>query len=531
MTFSKTFLVNMSLLITLAYLFNLGYKYMFQHTSARVKFGLTIAVFILGGWLAMVFGLRIHDTLIDLRVVPLIVAVLVLPKPGAVLIIGFGIGVGRLFFGLDSMAWSGFISMSVLGVVGAFINLWLQRLSWPFVWKSLAAVLGVNIGYAINATIIYKITDNMSCWEYWYNIGIIAFPFRVLLSGLFVFIIRDFQKEQQRVDDLRMMNMLLRRQTKALREAKREVEDKAHELLVASKYKSEFLANMSHELKTPLNSIILLSQLIRDNDDETYESEVIRYGDLIHSAGNDLLQLINDILDLSKVEAGKMDVVFESVSTHDLVHMLQQQFQPVADQKNLSFELEIASNVPGTIQSDVLRVSQILRNLIVNAIKFTEQGGVKLIVRSEGGSAKIEPRVQGVRRIRNWNPASWGRPIAVRPSIPPRVSFTVEDTGIGIDADKQQLIFEAFRQEDGAINRKYGGTGLGLSISLQLSRLLGGSLSLQSSKGKGSAFTLHLPVHPVREEELEEPKEKAQPEAVNAKRSFRIKGLKCKRRK
>lgn len=524
MTFSKTFLVNISLLITLAYLFNLGYKYMFQHTSAKVKYGLTIAIFILGGWLAMVFGLRIHETLIDLRVVPLIVAVLVLPRPQAILIIGFGIGIGRLFFGLDSMAWSGFISMSVLGIIGACMNLWLRRVSWPFVWKSIAAIIGVNIGFAINATIIYKITDNMSCWEYWYNIGMVAFPLRVLLSGLFVFIIRDFQREQQRVDDLRMMNMLLRRQTRALREAKREVEDQAHELLVASKYKSEFLANMSHELKTPLNSIILLSQLIRDNDDDSYESEVIRYGDLIHAAGNDLLHLINDILDLSKVEAGKMDVVFESVSTYDLVQMLQQQFQPLADQKNLTFELDIASTVPGTIQTDVLRVSQILRNLIVNAIKFTEQGGVKLNVRYEGGSAVIESGVYGVRRIRNWNPASWGRPV-VRPSIPPQVAFTIEDTGIGIDSDKQQLIFEAFRQEDGAINRKYGGTGLGLSISLQLSRLLGGSLSLQSRKGEGSAFTLHLPVRPASAVLEEQP----QQDIAKEKRSFRIGRPKTKR--
>ncbi|MBW7476019.1 sensor histidine kinase [Paenibacillus oenotherae] len=506
MTFSKIFLVNISLLITLAYLFNLGYKYIFQHTSIKVKYGITIAIFILGGWLAMVFGLRIHDTLVDLRFVPLIVAVLVLPNPSAVAIIGFGIGAGRLFFGLDSMGWAGFVSMIVLGLVGAAMNYGLQRVSWKSVWKSTAAVIGLNIVFALNATLVYDITNNMDCWEYWYNIGIVAFPLRLILSGLFVFIIKDFRMEQQRVDDLRMMNMLLRRQTRALREAKQEVEDQAHELLQASKYKSEFLANMSHELKTPLNSIILLSQLIRDNDEDSYESEVIRYGDLIHAAGNDLLQLINDILDLSKVEAGKMDVVFEPVSTYDLVHMLHQQFQPVADQKKLDFEMKVAENVPGTIRTDALRVNQILRNLIVNAFKFTEQGSVKLHVGYEGGSAAIESGPQSSRRIRNWNPASWGRP-AIRPLVPPRVVFSVADTGIGIDPDKQQLIFEAFRQEDGAINRKYGGTGLGLSISLQLSRLLGGSLKLQSSKGEGSTFMLYLPVRPAaaETEELELP--------------------------
>jgi two-component system chemotaxis sensor kinase CheA len=147
------------------------------------------------------------------------------------------------------------------------------------------------------------------------------------------------------------------------------------------------------------------------------------------------------------------------------------------------------------LQTDALRVNQILRNLLVNAFKFTEKGSVKLIVRVEGGSPTVEPGPHGRRRIRNWNPSSWGRP-ATRPLPPQRIAFTVTDTGIGIDSAKQQLIFEAFRQEDGAINRKYGGTGLGLSISLQLARLLGGSLTLRSAKGKGSSFTLHLPVRP-----------------------------------
>ncbi|MBW7461023.1 histidine kinase, partial [Paenibacillus sepulcri] len=240
---------------------------------------------------------------------------------------------------------------------------------------------------------------------------------------------------------------------------------KARELLLASKYKSEFLANMSHELKTPLNSIILLSQFIRDNDDERYEGDEVRYADLIHGAGNDLLQLINDILDLSKVEAGKMDIVFEPVSSHDLVQMLHQQFMPIADQNKVSFELDIAPNVPASLQTDALRVNQILRNLLVNAFKFTEEGTVRLAVRLEGGAPSIEPGPQGRRRILNWNPATWVRP-AARPIAPQRVAFTVHDTGIGIEPEKQKVIFEAFQQEDGAINRKYGGTGLGLSISL-----------------------------------------------------------------
>ena len=163
----------------------------------------------------------------------------------------------------------------------------------------------------------------MTFYHYWHSIDMCVFPFRLVLSGLFIFIIRDFQKEQLRVDGLRTMNLLLRRQSRESRIAKREVEEKARELMLASKYKSEFLANMSHELKTPLNSIILLSQLIKDNEEERYEGEELRYADLINGAGNELLQLINDILDLSKVEAGKMDVFFEQVSLHDLIQILQ----------------------------------------------------------------------------------------------------------------------------------------------------------------------------------------------------------------
>ncbi|QYR21332.1 histidine kinase [Paenibacillus sp. sptzw28] len=496
MTIIKAFFANLSLLIALAYLFNLGYKYIFQHTSVKMKYGITVAVFIAAGWLAMIFGFKVEDiNLLDLRFVPVIVAVLVFPNPSAIAIIGFGIGVGRLCMGHDATGWSGFLMMVVIGFAGMGLNVWLKRVNWRFLWKATIVVFGINAVDAIGAGVSFQIINVMPQYRLWHDLGFYAFPLRVLLSGLFIFIIRDFQKEQQLVDDLRTMNMLLRRQTRELRQAKREVEEKARELMLASKYKSEFLANMSHELKTPLNSIILLSQLILDNEEGRFEGEELRYADLIHIAGNDLLQLINDILDLSKVEAGKMDIAFEPVSLHDLVQMLYQQFLPVADQKKLVFETEITPSAPDTLQTDALRVNQILRNLLVNAFKFTEKGSVKLIVRLEGGSPTVEPGPHGRRRIRNWNPASWGRP-ATRPHPPQRIAFTVTDTGIGIDTAKQQLIFEAFRQEDGAINRKYGGTGLGLSISLQLARLLGGSLTLRSAKGKGSSFTLHLPVRP-----------------------------------
>ncbi len=482
------------MLIALAYLFNVGYKYIFQHASVQFKNRIAVAIFIIGGWLSMLFGLRVQaDTLVDMRMVPVIVAALVFPNPRTVLLIGAGIGIGRLFFNYDINGWLAFASMIVLGLAGMGLSIWLRKLNWRFVWKCTAAVLVLNLVYTLNAMLAHLLVPP-SPYEYWVSIGYVAFPLRVLLSAVFIAMVRDFQKEQMRVEELRAMNMLLRRQTRELREAKREVEEKAGELLLASRYKSEFLANMSHELKTPLNSIILLSQLIRDNDEGRYEHDEVSYAGLIQTAGNELLQLINDILDLSKVEAGKIDVVFEPVLLRDFVQALQQQFQPLADQKGLQFEIETELEAPDSLVTDELRLNQILRNLLVNAIKFTEQGSVKLTIRLETSPGLTELR--GTGRRRNWNFASWGRPVK-RPVGVQRISFTVSDTGIGIDPEKQKLIFEAFQQGDGAINRKYGGTGLGLSISLQLARLLGGGLTLQSEKGTGSSFTLSMPTRPL----------------------------------
>ncbi|MFC5651362.1 ATP-binding protein [Paenibacillus solisilvae] len=499
MIFTKALLTNISLLITLAYLFNMGYKYMIQHTSNRMKYILTIGVFIAGGILTMLFGLRINDNIVDLRLVPIIVAVLVFPSPWAVFVIGIGIGLARLGMNCDALGLAGFLLTSIVGAVGSMLQKWLKSINLRFVWKSVIAVVSINILFTMGAALAVYIIHSTTFYQFWHDIGRYTFPLWLLLSGLFVFIIRDFQKEQLRVDELRTMNLLLRRQTRESREAKREIEEKARELMLASKYKSEFLANMSHELKTPLNSIILLSQLMKDNEDERYEGDELRYAELIHGAGNELLQLINDILDLSKVEAGKMDVFFEEVSLHDLVQNLHQQFHPLAEQKKLDFEIDIGPGVPHMIKTDALRLNQILRNLLVNAFKFTETGSIKLIVRFEGGhSAALEPIASGRQWMRNLNPVSWGIPVKKR--IPAqRITFMVADTGIGIDPEKQQLIFEAFRQEDGAINRKYGGTGLGLSISLQLSRLLGGSLSLDSVKGEGSKFMLKLPIMPPKQ--------------------------------
>jgi len=245
-----------------------------------------------------------------------------------------------------------------------------------------------------------------------------------------------------------------------LNEAQQLLEDRARELERASQYKSEFLANMSHELRTPLNSSLILSKLLADNPVGNLSAEQVRYAESIYSAGNDLLTLINDILDISKVEAGMLEIRPEQMSVRRLVEALKTAFEPVAQNKGVAFVVELDARMPPTFFSDRQRVEQILKNLLSNAFKFTEHGQVTLRLSLEDGQP----------------------------------SFAVSDTGIGIAAEQQELIFEAFRQADGAITRRYGGTGLGLSISRDLALLLGGALSVTSQPGEGSTFTLRLPL-------------------------------------
>ncbi|MGF6346625.1 response regulator [Variovorax sp. W2I14] len=246
----------------------------------------------------------------------------------------------------------------------------------------------------------------------------------------------------------------------ALRRVQRDLEDRADELQRASRYKSEFLANMSHELRTPLNSALILAKLLGDNPQGNLTLEQVKFAESIYSSGNDLLVLINDILDIAKVEAGKLEVVPEDVSLARLAESLESTFSPLAMQKNLSFRLELQPGAPASLVTDRQRVEQILKNLLSNALKFTDKGEVALVVSAtaDGGAA-----------------------------------FAVSDSGIGIDPQQHELIFEAFRQADGTTSRRYGGTGLGLSISRDLTHLLGGTLTVQSEPGKGSTFVLQLP--------------------------------------
>ena len=247
----------------------------------------------------------------------------------------------------------------------------------------------------------------------------------------------------------------------ALQQARLELEARAEELQRASRYKSEFLANMSHELRTPLNSSLILARLLADNPEGNLNDEQVKFAESIYSAGNDLLNLINDILDISKVEAGKLDLRAENAPVRRLVEGLRELFTPLAEQKALAFSVEVADDVPEQLCTDRQRVEQIIKNLLSNAIKFTDQGAVSLRVER----------------------------------VPEGIAFAVRDSGIGIRADQLDLIFEAFRQADGTTNRRYGGTGLGLSISRDLAQLLGGSIQASSEPGRGSLFTLVLPEH------------------------------------
>jgi CheY-like chemotaxis protein/signal transduction histidine kinase len=275
---------------------------------------------------------------------------------------------------------------------------------------------------------------------------------------------RTLQQSQARLEnqqaELEQINSQLEEHTQTLLQQRDHLARAQSELQRSNTYKSEFLANMSHELRTPLNSSLILAKLLLDNREGNLTPEQVKFAQTIYSAGNDLLALINDILDLSKIEVGKLEVRPESIALSRLVDDLIDAFEPIAGDKSLELTAELDEKLAASIYTDPTRLSQILKNLLSNALKFTERGGVALKVRGLDDG---------------------------------RIAFDVHDTGIGIAADQHDVIFEAFRQADGTTNRKYGGTGLGLSISRDLARLLGGELSVASQPGRGSTFTLVLP--------------------------------------
>lgn len=299
-------------------------------------------------------------------------------------------------------------------------------------------------------------------------------------------VLKESESElQAQQEELRVINEELEERTKALEEqksaiavknselvkAQKAVKQKAQDLEVASKYKSEFLANMSHELRTPLNSILILSQLFGQNKDGNLSKKQIESAYAIHSSGSDLLTLINEILDLSKIEAGKVELIIEPVGVSNLIQDINRLYRDIAADKGINFEIIVGQDVPATLETDSQRLQQVLRNLLTNAFKFTHQGTVSLSITRPPQALTNDLGIDASNAL----------------------AFVVSDEGIGIARDKQAAIFQAFQQADGSTSRNYGGTGLGLSISRELARLLQGAIYLESDEGKGSTFTVVLP--------------------------------------
>jgi signal transduction histidine kinase/HAMP domain-containing protein len=268
-----------------------------------------------------------------------------------------------------------------------------------------------------------------------------------------------------------------------IEDARQVLEERAEQLAISMRYKSEFLANMSHELRTPLNSLLILAKLLADNADANLSPKQVEFAETIHGAGSDLLQLINDILDLSKVEAGKMDVSPTRIALVQLVDYVEATFRPLTVEKGLDFSIRVSPELPVTLHTDEQRLLQVLRNLLSNAVKFTDAGAVELVIRPAGPDIPQPIREQLLESGALSDPDQ------------PMIAFSVTDTGIGIAASKMRVIFEAFKQADGTTSRKYGGTGLGLSISREIARLLGGEIQADSEPGRGSTFTLYLPLN------------------------------------
>ena len=290
------------------------------------------------------------------------------------------------------------------------------------------------------------------------------------------------QEELRRTnDELQDKALLLVKQkneveakNKEVEEARRSLEEKAEQLTLTSKYKSEFLANMSHELRTPLNSLLILAQQLYENVEGNLNDKQIRYAKTIHSCGEDLINLINDILDLSKIESGFISANFSNVRFSEIASFVETTFKPIAEARHLRFHIQTEKKLPESMETDQQRLNQILKNLLSNAFKFTEKGEVRLKIYEADKTRKFGNRsLDSASRV---------------------VAFAISDTGIGIPLEKQNIIFEAFQQAEGSTSRKYGGTGLGLSISRGLAELLGGTIDLDSTPGQGSTFILYVPV-------------------------------------
>ncbi|MFB9636029.1 HAMP domain-containing protein [Streptomyces spiralis] len=289
---------------------------------------------------------------------------------------------------------------------------------------------------------------------------------------------------EEKAELLAQQNRDIEAKNSEIEEARQVLEERAEQLAVSMRYRSEFLANMSHELRTPLNSLLILAKLLADNAEGNLSPKQVEFAETIHGAGSDLLQLINDILDLSKVEAGKMDVSPTRIALVQLIDYVEATFRPLTAEKGLDLSVRVSPELPATLHTDEQRLLQVLRNLLSNAVKFTDSGSVELVIRPARTDVPQAIREQLLETGSLTDPDA------------ELIAFSVTDTGIGIAASKMRVIFEAFKQADGTTSRKYGGTGLGLSISREIAQLLGGEIHAQSEPGRGSTFTLYLPLHP-----------------------------------
>jgi signal transduction histidine kinase/CheY-like chemotaxis protein len=475
--FFKMYVANISIILTMAYLMSLLHKYVLRDVSKRRKELLFVMTCIIAGWTSIYFGKKIFPTVIfDLRFIPLIIAPMFLSNRAYIVVVGAGIGVGRLFFGLDHAAWAGFANVFILGLVTAALYTRFQHTPMQPLWKIGMYIVTVNIVNVIDIAVLGVIP----AVRYLSDIAPATFASSILLSAFFAFILRDFQLDYLYSEKLKSTNIQLEQEiaqsgkkTRELEKTKQELEFKAQQVMLTSKYKTEFLANMSHELRTPLNSMLILSELLAENRGGSLGTDEVQYARLIHSAGGDLLDLINDILDLTKVEAGHMHIEVAEFNLSELPAVMEQVFSPVSRQKNLAFATTMDDDVPGLIHTDGMRVQQIVKNLLSNAFKFTAAGQVSMHIRKSA-------------------PAELGDDSGT-PAFRSGIAISIADTGIGISKDNQRLVFEAFHQADGTTSRKFGGTGLGLSISREFSQLLGGRIELESEEGRGSVFTLILP--------------------------------------
>ncbi|GGD85572.1 sensor histidine kinase [Paenibacillus nasutitermitis] len=474
--FVKTFFANISIMLLLMYLASLVYKYLIYKLTPGWKEALFVVLVILGGWASMQYGFRFSSgTLFDLRFMTIIIAPMFVRHQASIIVIGAGVALARLTFGLNEAAVVGSINMLVMSAACYFVVREAARRRFGFYKKMVTVIFSVN---TINVIFI-ALFGVIPMEHYLWRIAPGSYILSVILSFMFVLILREFIMEANRKQELLLYNERLEEQhrlaekrTAELQAAKIELERKNELVMLASRYKSEFLANMSHEVRTPLNSMLVLAQLLQDNSDGNLSEGEVRYASIIHSSGEDLLKLISDVLDMSKIEAGHMEVNREEFSVSELLQHFKYTFGPVALKKNINLTVKREFGVPEFLYTDVQRVRQILNNMLSNAVKFTAFGSIQLVVYKA-----VEVEEAGSGEVR---PGDW-------------LAFSVQDTGIGVPKDKHSLIFEAFQQLDGSTSRTYGGTGLGLSISKQFAELLGGVIGLESEKGRGSRFTLYLP--------------------------------------